>query len=67
MLLNSLSVRRGSLHNMACSQEDSIIVGEEAEEDNTITALIKGLEEIKKGHYKSFEDADELAEYLRNL
>ena len=52
---------------MACSQEDSIIVGEEAEEDNTITALIKGLEEIKKGHYKSFEDADELAEYLRNL
>ena len=52
---------------MACSQEDSIIVGEEAEEDNTITALIKGLEEFKKGRYKSFKDADELAEYLRNL
>jgi hypothetical protein len=51
---------------MACSQEDSIIVDEKAE-DNTITALIKGLEEFKKGHYKSFKDADELAEYLRNL
>jgi hypothetical protein len=51
---------------MASSQEDSILIDEEAE-DNTITALIKGLEEFKKGHYKSFKDADELAEYLRNL
>ena len=52
---------------MVCSQEDSIVVDEEAEEGNTITALIKGLEEFKKGHYKSFKNADELAEYLRNL
>lgn len=50
---------------MACSQEDSIIDGDA--EDNTIASLIQGLEEFKKGHHKSFKEADELAEYLRNL
>lgn len=51
---------------MACSKEESILI-EDEEKENTIAALIKGLEEFKKGRYKSFKDADELAEYLRKL
>jgi hypothetical protein len=51
---------------MACSKDESIFIEDEAEE-NTINALIKGLEEFKRGRYKSFENADELAEYLRKL
>ena len=51
---------------MACSKDESIFIENEAEE-RTIVALIKGLEEFKKGHCKSFKDADELAEYLRKL
>ncbi|MGA9097367.1 MAG: hypothetical protein WB392_00380 [Methanotrichaceae archaeon] len=51
---------------MACSKDESILIKDEAEE-NTIVALIKGLEEFKKGRYKSFKSADDLAEYLRKL
>jgi hypothetical protein len=51
---------------MACSKDESIFIEDEVEE-NTIVALIKGLEEFKKGRCKSFKDADELAEYLRKL
>ncbi len=49
---------------VACSKDESILIEDEAEE-NTIVALIKCLEEFKKGHYKSFKNADEMAEYLR--
>ena len=43
--------------------ETHIIV--DPEEEDTISALVKGLEEYKAGQYKSFENADELIEHLR--
>ncbi len=39
----------------------------EPEEDSFAEGIIKGLQDFKEGRVTRFKDAEELADYLRNL